>query len=826
MLFRPRRPYRKAHLPGTFHCVRGCVFPPNRPTLMYVAASDLRLTGAFLLDADLTAAVALRAVAALAPEASTVVLDRTCQPVRYTVVSAGLVARAARRSDSNAPLRDVLRLDTLTPSRVVDLATQTGVDAESQLSAGTVVVRGPEVIGVVIADGSDRGSGGHSSPPPHSSAPSPPAAPEPEPQPPSDPRGWQGEGEAITKGGYLHGVGYGGSVAYGVGYADDEYGAGRGGYGGSGSGEAGTGERGVAPAAPDWSGQGEDGHESATADEESVTHNGDPPSAAQGTADPDTAPGLSAEESTGRFHAFPRTNAPAIVAARMPFDLEVGFTSERPVQPAGAGPVVLFRVGATVTFEVQVAGLGFDFPKGIKFPLVVDREAPTGTVKVPVVAQPVPTRTTRRLRVTYAHEGAIVGDAWCELDVIPEGDQPLEDADTPDRGARWGGTGLVAAAPTTNPDLTVTIRTTPGRPEVEWLFTTPHHVAQPSERVTTEFRDGTAEAFANALMAQLPADKGRPLLLADVTGLGVQVASAYPTQFWRLLDAIWDAVPEGTVPTLLLMTSEPFVPWELAYLEPDRFITGQRAKALDGPLLLGAQWSIGRWLSPVPQAFGPDRPPAPPQEVVEAPTMAVVKGDYTKAGVKALPGAVREAEELALAYDAVIVPIDESSVARLLDDQIEHHGQPYRPVVLHFACHGQADSTNLQHTGILLDDRRLLGPLAIEGSALGRSAKPFVFLNACQVGAAAYTLNGYGGLAGAFIRSGARGFVAPLWNVDDDLALELSSGFYNRVLDQGESVGEALRLMRRSFTDGGVRTATPLAYVFYGHPKLRLTRTE
>lgn len=274
------------------------------------------------------------------------------------------------------------------------------------------------------------------------------------------------------------------------------------------------------------------------------------------------------------------------------------------------------------------------------------------------------------------------------------------------------------------------------------------------------------------------------------------------------------------------MISEPYVPWELAYLEPNRFVTEERAKKLKGPLLLGAQWSVGRWLSPVPQAFGPDRPPAPPDEVVEARTMAVVKGEYTKAGVKALPGAVREAEELALAYDAVVVPIDEASVAQLLNDEVARDGQPYRPVVVHFACHGQADASNLQHTGIVLDDRRLLGPLAIEASVLGRTAEPFVFLNACQVGAGAYTLNGYGGLAGAFIRSGARGFVAPLWNVDDDLALSLSSAFYNRVLDNGESVGEALRMMRQTFTQGSARTATPLAYVFYGHPGLCLTRAD
>lgn len=442
-----------------------------------VAATTLRLTGAFLLDADLTAAVALRAVAGLADEASAVILDRTHQPVRYTVVSAGLVARAAGRADLDATLRHVLRLDAFSSAAVVDLTNASDIAAESRMSTGTVVVRGPEVIGVVIANGKDRGPGGEVHTPPLATPPErPDAFNRWEPKDDDDAGG--------TTGG--HDDDHGDTDVRSTGGRDLDYG-------------------------------------------EDVAFRGQP----------DPVSSQSGDRKAGRFRAFPRITAPATVAAGTPFTLEVGFTTERPVRPEGATPVVLARVAGTVEFEVQVAGFGFDFPQGIKFPLVVDREAPTGTIKVPVQAQPVPTRTTRSVEVTFAYGGAIVGEGWCDLDVIPEGGQQLDDPKTPELTARSGGTGVLDGASASTPDLTVTIRTTPGRPEVEWIFTTPHSVSRPSERVTTEFHDGTAVAFANALMAQLPADRDKPLLLSDVTGLGLQVAATYPRQFWLLLDAVW-----------------------------------------------------------------------------------------------------------------------------------------------------------------------------------------------------------------------------------------------------------------------------------------------
>ena len=105
---------------------------------------------------------------------------------------------------------------------------------------------------------------------------------------------------------------------------------------------------------------------------------------------------------------------------------------------------------------------------------------------------------------------------------------------------------------------------------------------------------------------------------------------------------------------------------------------------------------------------------------------------------------------------------------------------------------------------------------------------PLIFLNACQLAqSTGDLLCDYGGLAGAFLIEGCRGFLAPLWSVDDTQAHDLAIEFYRLALTEGVEVGEVLRRLRLLFltsakTAGHART-TPLAYVFYGHPELHLT---
>jgi CHAT domain-containing protein len=96
-------------------------------------------------------------------------------------------------------------------------------------------------------------------------------------------------------------------------------------------------------------------------------------------------------------------------------------------------------------------------------------------------------------------------------------------------------------------------------------------------------------------------------------------------------------------------------------------------------------------------------------------------------------------------------------------------------------------------------------------------------MNACELGYSTKTLADYGGMAGACLCSGSRGFIAPLWSVDDKIAHEIAVEFYNNTMNNKIEVSEVLRRLRSRFDfKADNPEATYLAYIFYGHPKLIL----
>lgn len=207
--------------------------------------------------------------------------------------------------------------------------------------------------------------------------------------------------------------------------------------------------------------------------------------------------------------------------------------------------------------------------------------------------------------------------------------------------------------------------------------------------------------------------------------------------------------------------------------------------------------------------------------------MAVVIGDYASdARLRPLPEAEAEGAELTQQYHALALKATEEDMDRLLRNRLKRDGRAAAPTVVHVAAHGEVNPDNQQYSGIILSGaQRRLDPLVVHGSELTRETRPFVFLNACQVGTAGALLSEYGGMPGAFLSEGCRGFVAPLWNVDDGVAHQLAVRFYRATIGRRVPVAECLRQIRQLFdAPWGKGTATPLAYVFYGHPSLVLAR--
>jgi hypothetical protein len=287
-------------------------------------------------------------------------------------------------------------------------------------------------------------------------------------------------------------------------------------------------------------------------------------------------------------------------------------------------------------------------------------------------------------------------------------------------------------------------------------------------------------------------------------GVGATIAEEMPAAFWDIFRRTAQlARSEGRQPTVFILSEEPYVPWELALvdppLDPDQTV----------PCCLGAEACIGRWV------LGHRRPKLPPPSEVQVESMAVISGVYDQPYWHRLKEAEEEAATLERTYGAIPVQANTTEVLRCLS------GIP-KADLLHFAVHGIYDP-NSTTDGLVLIDGSPLDPLLVKGQSLG--AAPFVFLNACQVGSGNRILGDYAGMAEAFLYAGASGVVAPLWSVKDTIAKEIALRFYQEVLLSDTPPADMLRRERAAFRDSAEpASATCLAYLFYGHPALRLNR--
>jgi hypothetical protein len=489
------------------------------------------------------------------------------------------------------------------------------------------------------------------------------------------------------------------------------------------------------------------------------------------------------------------------------------------------GPPIMVVAGPKPEFVIQVSGFGFIFPDGIQRTLIVDRDKPdSGYARFTVEPDPSEAAAPRILEISYEFAGAVVGRTWTQIQVVPGEPAP---AVAP---APSGGSGLVATtSDETAPHLSVDILSDDGRTELRWVFHTRYpDIVRPTDAVTTSLRDDSARSFAIQLMKQIPSLQKGALLPATMKGVGKRVADVLPPQFWALLAQAWKrAQSDGEQPRMQITLSEPWIPWELIWIDDERFPEAADLlppHAKEGGML-GQLWQVARWTTPVRHLTSGDVPASPPAHEVDADQMAVVVGNYPDlTGYRSLPYAREEGDAIAVAYGALPLTVSASDVTSLMACSLQRAGVPFTPTAIHFAGHGQIDVNNPQLSGLVLADGRRLDPIAVGGFPLVSEQRPFVFLNACEAGAADETLMNVGGMVGAFLIEGARGFVAPLWKVNDVTARDIAIEFYRLTFGNRETVGEAMRQIRLKFNPES-DSATSLAYVFYGSPDLRLERS-
>jgi hypothetical protein len=524
------------------------------------------------------------------------------------------------------------------------------------------------------------------------------------------------------------------------------------------------------------------------------------------------------------FRAFPRLDAPETIRIGVPFDLVVGLSEATVTGTAGEPIIVDDAPEDGFDLVVQVIAHEFAAPEGIRRVLHLRRDRPEAAVAtITLVAHNIPDEVhVAVVEVEFSHAGIVCGRAWREIRITKR--RPTSPRIWP---VASGGASLEAPPSTKSPDLTVTITIGELSDELVWLFTTPHPIALPDGKVATRLGPHNAQSFAIKVLREIPAKDGTKLINNTLLGTAREVARAMPVEFWDVLGAVWArVVSEQRVATVLLVSSEPYVPWELASVEEDWV----DAQLLDParPPLLGAQLRVGRWIPPRPRSpRGPQRPLLPPSAQIGISGFAVVVGDYlAETGQRPLPKAIEEGRALVLRYDGLRLAATIDDIDRLLEDHLERDGVPATVQAVHFACHGEVDLLNPAYNGIILSDGHVrLDPTVVTGSQLGRRGRPFVFVNACQLGTAGEVLGDYGGLAGAFLNEGCRAFLAPLWSIDDQIAHDVALQLYRRAVDEGAPVSEVLRELRAQVDlTGDAPPASWLAYVFYGHPDLTLIR--
>lgn len=508
----------------------------------------------------------------------------------------------------------------------------------------------------------------------------------------------------------------------------------------------------------------------------------EPPGRDLPTAEPPAAEPSATRRAHARLQADPR------VAPGAEFELRVGL--------AGAPDP---GVTASAPFEVPQAEFGLAVTlMADGFEILGDGSA-TRTVQVtprdPHPYEVVRLRAlddprwlaTRAIFATYYANGTLIGMASRQVlvDADPAAEPPPEPT-----GADWP----IPIGPAQRPDVEIHIARGNDRAGgLLWQYRSRHWAADRTDPVLPGEFPADVAATVGEFIEGIEDRAGQVDLAPYVRAVSDSVGQLVPDEVWNTL-ADAHAKVRGA-PTVLLTTWDPYLPWELARV-PSPWLA-------DAPDVLGAQAVVGRW---------PYRPPSkdrPPEPALGTARMVVVSGVYPDRLVEA----EAEAAALQARYGGTGVAVELAAVIACLE------GDPPAEV-LHLAAHGTFDAMGTQD-GIRMSDGGYLSPLVVRG--IGGSPIRLAFLNACQLGQGRTVLGSYAGFAEAMIGNGAQAVIAPLWKVHDAVARAVAVEFYAAVFERHTSPAVFLREQRcatlgKEGTDDGTR----LAYVYFGHPLLRV----
>lgn len=276
--------------------------------------------------------------------------------------------------------------------------------------------------------------------------------------------------------------------------------------------------------------------------------------------------------------------------------------------------------------------------------------------------------------------------------------------------------------------------------------------------------------------------------------------------YWDLrLGTAQDPEKRAALQTIQFISDEPYIPWELMRVADDN-----RAPD-EPPEILALRHAVGRWIAPDSLEL---------RQSLRVSDIAVFATDYAQVPkVKTkLTWALEERKNLVDKFLAVKYEVLDKVVGDFLLNG--------KAQVIHFSCHGRMNVQLPDQAVLELEDADLFA-VKVWSTATRRGIgrqRPFVFLNACQTGAAGELLGFVFGWPQAFLRMGATACIAPLWSVLDESAKDVAKEFYDLVLTRGNkksvALGEALRAIRSQWKEK--KSLTYLGYVLYGDPTATL----
>ncbi|MGV9385745.1 CHAT domain-containing protein [Nonomuraea sp. NPDC003707] len=163
-----------------------------------------------------------------------------------------------------------------------------------------------------------------------------------------------------------------------------------------------------------------------------------------------------------------------------------------------------------------------------------------------------------------------------------------------------------------------------------------------------------------------------------------------------------------------------------------------------------------------------------------------------------LPWATREVNNAARGFSSVALLAGADATHTAVTEHLDGHD------VLHFACHGSANTTDPRRSGLLLANDQLLALSDLASMRLtdGRGGRPrLAVLSACESGIPGTTLpDEVIGIPAAFLAAGVHGVVSSLFTVPDLSTGLLMTRFYE-TWTEGREPAEALRTAQRWLRD-------------------------